>query len=231
MATTESITNADPWEMALIHRLIRRGFEQSRALVLAVPAGAAERAATVAEFVAFHLDGLHAHHSTEDELLWPALHSRAALSADLIVRMEEQHANLHDALDTSRALLPVWQTAPTPESADALAGALGTTLERLDEHLAEEERDVVPLIAAHVSQAEWENVGKVAFSKFTPRQRLIATGQMLETAEPGEAARMMTGLPAPIRLLWSLVGRRQYQHFIGRVRGERAGVPRRTPRA
>jgi hypothetical protein len=33
---------SDPWEMALIHRLIRRGFEQAREFVLAVPAGAAE---------------------------------------------------------------------------------------------------------------------------------------------------------------------------------------------
>ena len=197
-----------------------------------VPAGATERAATVAEFVAFQLDGLHAHHSTEDELLWPTLHSRAALSADLIVRMEEQHAGLHAALDTTRSLLGAWQTAPTPESTDALVGALGTTLERLGEHLAEEERDVVPLIATHVTQAEWENVGKVAFKKFTPRQRLIATGQLLETAEPSEAARMMAGLPAPIRFMWWLVGRRQYQRFIERVRGlNRAGVPRRTPPA
>ncbi len=91
--------------------------------------------------------------------------------------------------------------------------------ERLDEHLAEEERDVVPLIAIHVSQAEWDDLGKVAFSKFTPRQRLIATGELLETAEPSEAARMMAGLPAPIRLIWSLVGRRQYRRFIQGVRG------------
>ena len=231
MATTDSVTHADPWEMALIHRLIRRGFEQSRELVPDVPAGATERAASVAKYVAFHLDGLHAHHSTEDELLWPALHSRAALSDDLIVRMEEQHAGLHVALDTTRSMLGAWQTAPTAENADALAGALGTTLERLDEHLAEEERDVVPLIAMHVSQAEWDNLGKVAFSKFTPRQRLIATGELLETAEPSEAARMMAGLPAPIRLIWSLVGRRRYRRFIQRVRGERAGVPRRTPPA
>ena len=69
---------SDPWEMALIHRLIRRGFEQARESVLAP--GAAGRVAPVAEYVRFHLDGLHAHHSTEDELIWPVLHERASLS-------------------------------------------------------------------------------------------------------------------------------------------------------
>ena len=89
--------------MALIHRLIRRGFEQAREAVLAP--GATARADAVAEYVGFHLDGLEAHHSSEDELLWPVLHERASLSDALIRRMEEQHAGLHDALehDTARA--------------------------------------------------------------------------------------------------------------------------------
>lgn len=219
MASTVGETQADPWEMALIHRLIRRGFDQSQSLVLAVPAAASERVAKVAEFVGFHLDGLHAHHSTEDELIWPALHSRAGLSDALIDRMEEQHAGLHAGLETTRALLVEWQAAATPENAEALAIALRTTDELLAEHLAEEERDVLPLIAAHVTQAEWDNVGKVAFSKFAPRQRLIAMGQLLETAEPSEAARMMADLPVPIRLMWRLVGRRKYERFIQSVRG------------
>ena len=75
--------------MALIHRLIRRGFEQSKEFVLAPGAGG--RAGAVAEYVGFHLDGLHAHHSSEDELLWPVLHERASMSDALITRMEGQH--------------------------------------------------------------------------------------------------------------------------------------------
>ena len=62
---------SDPWEMALIHSLIRRGFEQAREAVLAP--GALARADAVAQYVGFHLDGLEAHHSSEDELIWPAL--------------------------------------------------------------------------------------------------------------------------------------------------------------
>jgi hypothetical protein len=90
---------SDPWEMALIHRLIRRGFEQAREFVMAVPVGATDRVAAVAEYVEFHLDGLHAHHSSEDELIWPALHERANLSDALITRMEDQHARVHAAIE------------------------------------------------------------------------------------------------------------------------------------
>jgi len=66
---TTTRQGSDPWEMALIHRLIRRGFERSREVVLAP--GATARAGAVGEYVGFHLDGLEAHHSTEDELVWP----------------------------------------------------------------------------------------------------------------------------------------------------------------
>jgi hypothetical protein len=208
---------SDPWEMALIHSLIRRGFEQAREAVLAP--GAAARADAVAAYVGFHLDGLEAHHSSEDELIWPVLHERASMSGALIRRMEEQHAGLHDALDTTRRELTAWEVAPTAERSGALATALGTVVDRLAEHLAEEERDVVPLIAAHITQAEWDGMGKVAFSKFTPQQRLIAMGEMLAAASPTEAARMLAGLPAPIKVIWRLVGRRRYQRFMAELSG------------
>ena len=75
-APTSTSQASDPWEMALIHSLIRRGFEQAREAVLAP--GAPARADAVAEYVGFHLDGLEAHHSSEDELLWPVLYERAS---------------------------------------------------------------------------------------------------------------------------------------------------------
>jgi hemerythrin-like domain-containing protein len=208
---------SDPWEMALIHSLIRRGFEQAREAVLAP--GAPARADAVAEYVGFHLDGLEAHHSSEDELLWPVLYERASMSGAQVRRMEEQHAGLHEALDTTRRELAAWEAAPTAERSGALASALGAVVDRLSEHLTEEERDVVPLIAAHITQAEWDHLGKVAFSKFTPKQRFIAMGEMLAAASPTEAARMLAGLPAPIKVIWRLVGRRRYQRFMAVVRG------------
>ncbi len=208
---------SDPWEMALIHSLIQRGFAQAREAVLAP--GASARADAVAEYVGFHLDGLEAHHSSEDEMLWPALYERASMSDALIRRMEGQHAGLHDALDTTRRELAGWEAAPSAEKSGALATALGTVLDRLSEHLTEEERDVVPLIAAHITQAEWDHMGKVAFSKFTRKQRFIAMGEMLAAASPTEAARMLAGLPVPIKVIWRLVGRRKYERFIADLRG------------
>ena len=203
---------SDPWEMALIHRLIRRGFERAKELVSA--SGSTGRASAVADYVEFHLDGLQAHHSTEDEFIWPALHERASLSDALIRRMEDQHVGVHDAIETTRRELRAWVATPTETGSRSLAKALDTVVNRLTEHLAEEERDVVPLIAMHITQAEWDHAGKAAFSKFTSKQRFTAMGEMLEAASSTEAERMLAGLPAPIKLIWRLVGRRRYERSI-----------------
>jgi len=208
---------SDPWEMALIHRLIRRGFEQSGEFVVAP--GAGSRTGAVAEYVGFHLHGLEAHHSSEDELLWPVLHEPASLSDALVLRMEEQHAGLRDAIDTTRHELQAWVVAPTATGSESLASAINALLDGLAEHLAEEERDIVPLIAIHITQSEWEHLGKVAFNKFTPKQRFTAMGEMLAAASPTEAARMLAGLPAPIKLVWRLFGRRRYERSIAKARG------------
>lgn len=216
MPTTTS-NASDPWEMALIHRLIRGGFEQAKDAVLAP--GSAERVETVVDYIVFHLDGLHAHHSTEDELLWPSLRERAGMSDALIGRMEEQHGALHDAVDMTRRELAAWQATANEATSTALATALESVSDRLGEHLVEEERDVVPLIARHVTQAEWDHLGKVAFGKFKPQQRFTAMGELLRTANPTEAARMMAGLPTPVKVIWRLIGRRKYERFFARVRG------------
>ena len=92
-------------------------------------------------------------------------------------------------------------------------------LTRLEEHLNEEERDVVPLIAAHLTEAEWAQVWKKSFDKFTPPQRFTAMGQMLEVATPAEAVAMMEILPPPVKVLWSLIGKRRYRRYIEPVRG------------
>jgi hypothetical protein len=44
-------------------------------------------------------------------------------------------------------------------------------------------------------------------------------GQMFEVATPQEAAKMVAGLPMPIRMLWRLVFRRKYEAYVRRLRG------------
>ena len=68
----------------MIHRILRRGFDEAKRLVENKPPRAPERLGAIGGYIGFTLDGLHNHHSSEDELLWPALLERARPSQDLI---------------------------------------------------------------------------------------------------------------------------------------------------
>lgn len=205
-------------EMPIIHRIFRRQFAEVRALVREVPAAGATRVGAVADHLAFLLDGLHMHHTTEDDLIWPKLLDRAGLDRPLVERMGEQHQRIDTSVESVRAAMSKWRSDPTPASSAALSDHLGEFLVVLEGHLDEEEQVVVPMIDRYLTEAEWKEVGKSGFEKFTPAQRWIATGQMVEVATPEEVALMFGQLPPPVKVLWQLVGRRRYRRYITSVR-------------
>lgn len=206
-------------EMPIIHRIFRRQFAEVRALVQQAPAADATRIVAIADHLGFLLDGLHMHHTTEDDLIWPKLLDRAGLDAPLVERMEEQHQQIDASVAEVRTATSVWRSDPTPATSSALADRIGDFLVVLEGHLDEEEQVVVPLIDRHLTEAEWQDVGERGFEKFTPAQRWIATGQMVEVATPEEAAMMFGNLPPPVKVLWHLIGKRKYRRYITSVRG------------
>lgn len=210
-------------EMPIIHRIFRRQFAEVRALVQEVPAVDAPRVGAVADHLGFLLDGLHMHHTTEDDLIWPKLLDRAGLDAPLVARMEAQHRQIDVTVAEVRAALSAWRSAPTPDTSSALADRIGEFLFVVERHLDEEEQVVVPLIDRHVTEAEWQEVGKRGFEKFTPAQRWIAMAQLVEVAAPEEAAMFLGELPPPVKVLWRLIGKRKYRRYITSVRGAQLG--------
>lgn len=208
------------WQMPLIHRIFRQGLREVRRLVAEVPPMATARSRAVDAHLGFLLDGLHHHHTGEDEMVWPVLNERLGAQAHLVARMEPQHRRIDEEVTRVRDASARWAEQPVPELATALTTALRTLLEVLEKHLDEEERVVVPLIDAHLSATEWGDMGRRIFERFAPRERPIAMGQLLEVASDEEARLMFSDLPLLVRALWAVAGRRQYRRYIGAVRGK-----------
>ncbi|GAA1574936.1 hypothetical protein GCM10009789_30490 [Kribbella sancticallisti] len=209
-------------EMAVIHRIFRRGFPMVADLVRRTPPGDTARADVIAAHLDFLLNGLHHHHSGEDEHIWPRLLERAAPQAELIGRMEKQHEVLAERSARVRTALAAWRE--TPAGGEGLATALDEFTDALLEHLDDEEANVVPLIRAHITADEWRRLGQETFEKFTNPEKLIATGTLEDVATPEEAEWFTGDLPLPIRVMWRLHGRRHYARYVARLRGT-AGRP------
>jgi hypothetical protein len=89
----------------------------------------------------------------------------------------------------------------------------------VEEQTAEEERDLLPLLAAHLSPAAWAEVARAARCPLSRRERSLVLGLALEDACAGDRARLLAGLPASTRLAWRLAGRRRYRAAVVRLRG------------
>lgn len=210
-------TPARTEEMAVIHRIYREGFPMVADLVRRTRTGDTTRSESVADHLDFLLNGLHHHHSGEDDQIWPRLLERAAPQAEWINRMERQHDVVAERSERVRILLEDWRKDPADGT--ELAAALDEFTDALVEHLDDEEAHVVPLIRAHLTAAEWKQFGQEIFEKFTNSEKLIATGVLEDVATPEEIDWFTGELPLTIKLMWRYVGRRRYDRYMTRVRG------------
>src|SRR5690348_2126234 len=108
-------------DMLGIHQIFRDAFGCAPQLVGSVCNDHSDRVAAVAAYYANVLALLHAHHEGEDELIWPKLVERAPDDADLIERMQSQHAGLLDALTEAERRLSDWMQSSDIDRGVSLA--------------------------------------------------------------------------------------------------------------
>ncbi|NEA30412.1 hemerythrin domain-containing protein [Streptomyces sp. SID13031] len=206
-------------EMVIIHRVFRREFRLLPDLIGHVAVGDTERAALVGEHLTDIVSSLHHHHEGEDDLLWPPLLKQATLEADLIHRMESQHASLSTALDQVDKLTPAWAATANQADRDALATAVRDAAVVLEEHMGEEEQEILPLVREHLTAEQWNKLGeRGAKSIDDKRKRLLFLGMILEDCSPAEERDFLKRMPAPVRVLWRLIGRRSYDGYVRLIR-------------
>lgn len=217
----------DVQEMVVVHRMFRREYELAPLLVCEVRAGDRARAGVVAGHLAELGTMLHHHHLGEDELVWPKLHLRAPISDELVQRMEGQHAHVGGLLERVDGLLPSWTSGGDPTARDELVAVLDELAPALEQHLLEEERDVLPLIDQHMTAAEWNELGERGVAAIPKTRMLVLFGYILEDTSQDEQRKMLAVLPAPVRLVYRAVGRRRHERERDRIRAGAVPVQRR----
>jgi hemerythrin-like domain-containing protein len=208
----------DTHEMVLIHRLIRREFGQLPRL-LRTAAHDRARSKIVGAHAREMLNFLHTHHSGEDELLFPLLRERAALEPELMDRMDAQHAQVDAAVTAIDAELPAWTANADAAAGERMAAVIDAMMPTLIDHLAEEEQKILPIASATVTQSEWDTLGKHGMSAIPLTRRLIILGHITEEADNAERQRFLQVVPAPVRLVYKLIGRRQFTRETAVIRG------------
>jgi iron-sulfur cluster repair protein YtfE (RIC family) len=196
--------------MIVIHNVFRRIFGDLPGLVRAVAPGDAIRAGVLADAWIEVATGLHHHHTNEDELLWPTLLERVEVERSFVLRAEEQHERVHELLEFGNTQVEPFRTDPTPARRDEFAATIEHLCTALSEHLADEERYILPLVEEHMTAAEWERLGERGRASIPKDRLLIQVGWILDGLSAGDRRGFLRGMPLPARVLWRLVGRRSF---------------------
>jgi hemerythrin-like domain-containing protein len=201
----------DAFDMEIVHRVFRTELRIAPDLVRDIKAGDSKRSAIVGDHLNFIVAGLHHHHAAEDELIWPKLHARAPALAAEITRMEDQHRGIAEGVASVQELVASWVASADPGLAKQLILAVEVLSAVVDEHLTDEELNVVPLINEYITSVEWrEAVTRAA--EFLSRKNvwlgLVLGGYVLDAGSGDEGRRLMANVPLPKRMLALLLARR-----------------------
>ena len=210
----------DTSEMPAVHSFFRRELRLAGDLVRAVRDGDTARAKVVDD----HLDllgrALHAHHTGEDELLWPLLLQRVPDELAPVVRlMESQHHGIEAALHEVDALRPRWRAGAAAVDRDALAAQLDVLHGHLVEHMDAEEEHLLPIAAGAVSPAEWSALGDHARAHGRREEQMLVLGMIGHQADPVVFSRMIGSAPPPVRWVLTRLSRRAFRRHSLAVHG------------
>ena len=188
--------------MRTIHAALRRDLSRLReaAAQLDSPAGAPPTVLT--GWDAFRAQ-LGNHHAAEDDDLWPVLRRELSGAADVasVDAMVEEHRHIPPALAGVDAALRGGGELAAP------AELLSTVV--LD-HLAHEEREVIPLIERHLTRAQWRAFLLKERDRRSPRQRPEFLTWILDAAGEQDAAAVLAEMPPPARLAYRWVLKPRY---------------------
>jgi hemerythrin-like domain-containing protein len=215
--------NADVRDMYMVHTAFRREFSLMPALVRGVPAGDVERAAVVADHIAFVEAVLHHHHHGEDEHLWPRLVSRSPAEADPVVRvMRGQHVGIDAVVDVVTAGTAAWRADADPQQGAELADALESLQQLLAEHLGVEEDQALPLIEKHITAAEWQDMVAEGGAELGPERGPLVFGMMMYEADPEALQDLVAQMPPEVRAAMVDFGAQAFAEHSRRVHGTAA---------
>jgi hemerythrin-like domain-containing protein len=206
-----STGGCDTSDMLMIHGMFRKVLTDAPALVRSVEPGDREHTTAVADHLEDIASGLHNHHHGEDLLLWDQLAARAPACAAHVDQMRAQHAAVAALLEKLETLVPAWRQSASAAHRDAVAGSVEAVRDSLLAHLGAEETQILPVASSAFEQSEWNKLGEHGRASVPKDRRLIQLGYILDSMSPEDAkAWAKANLPAPVRLLYWLIGRRQY---------------------
>ena len=134
------------------------------------------------------------HHRKETELLFPKLRARTPMSRELLDKLDNDHAWGERRIRHVEHALLAFEMLGEPRR-EAFETAMGKYVDFYLEHMAMEEREILPLAERVLSDDDWRELDE-AFAQ----NRDPLTGHVPDLAYNALFTRIVNSVPAPIGL-------------------------------
>ncbi len=141
-----------------MHGALRRDLLRTRAALTTEPYPQGRQRRALGEHVVWMMEFLQAHHTGEDEGLWPLVRERNPAAGALLDSLEAEHRRISPAAATLTAAGQRYAAAATGQPRAELVAALDALTAVLLPHLDREVEEAMPVVSASITSAEWNAV-------------------------------------------------------------------------
>lgn len=144
--------------MGIVHGALRRDLLRAREAVTTEPYPVGRQRKALGEHVVWLMQFLHAHHTSEDEGLWPLVRERNPAASELLDSLEADHQRIDPAAQALASAGRRYAGTAADEARTELAMALDDLAAVLFAHLDREVEEAMPVVSASISDADWRAV-------------------------------------------------------------------------
>jgi hemerythrin-like domain-containing protein len=216
MTTTNNAPRPDVSDMFAVHQALRDTLSCAPQLINKIDATDLKRVDLITNFYDNVLSFLHVHHDGEEKLIFPLLRDRCPEELSVIEQMLGQHANVTDLLGWSGQALAAWADGDTTAQTRA-ATNLSELGAELYQHLDDEEREVLPLCAEHLTPEEWAALPGHAMANFGGDKAWLILGLVRQRMTQAQRDEMLAHMPAPAVEMWTTMGEPSFTNLMAEV--------------
>jgi len=142
----------------LILRPLRRDLLRTRDALTIEPYPQGRQRRALGEHVVWLMEFLHAHHTSEDDGLWPLVRERNPAAGALLDSLEAEHRRIGPAAAALTSAGRRYAGTLADEPRAELVSALDALAAVLFPHLDREVEEAMPVVSASITQADWHAV-------------------------------------------------------------------------
>lgn len=188
---------ADTRTMGIVHSALRRDLRRATIVLTSGAPPSEDRRRALGEHLVWMMSFLERHHTGEDTGLYPLVQRRNPDAQRLLDAMDAEHQQIHPAMERVEEVARAY-AAGTAAAAAELVGAIADLEEVLYPHLKREEEEMMPVVSATITRADWHRWDQEHNIKPIGVSELAATGLWILDGQDPESDAVMSGLVPPL---------------------------------